>query len=229
MPSVEEKAASAAEAYTLANQIAQDAMMSFSQEQYDLITKMDSDLSDAFFKIGDAFYYTEGSAYQLAQALSTAAAAAVKDYEDILNRKRGIDSNDYNRLSDDQKKNWKYNKKTGKYEIQGNVSDTEYSAMMDALGYSYDKALEYAAQLGDVNAILTSTASDDKKTKALKAMALQYGAAAEEVNGLTQSELANLVLSKKWNKQAEASAKGLKANIDKLKELKKESSEYKST
>lgn len=229
LPSVADKAASAADAYTLANQIAQEAMMSFSQEQYDLITKMDSDLSDAFFKIGDAFYYTEGSAYQLAQALSTAAAAAVKDYEDILNRKRGIDSNDYNRLSDDQKKNWKYNKKTGKYEIQGNVSDTEYSAMMDALGYSYDKALEYAAQLGDVNAILTSTASDDKKTKALKAMALQYGAAAEEINGLTQSELANLVLSKKWNKQAEASAKGLKTNIDKLKELKKESSEYKST
>lgn len=229
LPSVSDKAASAAEAYTLANQIAQDAMMSFSQEQYDLITKMDSDLSDAFFKIGDAFYYTEGSAYQLAQALSTAATAAVKDYEDILNRRRGIDSNDYNRLSDDQKKNWKYNKKTGKYEIQGDVSDTEYGAMMDALGYSYDKALEYAAQLGDVNAILTSTAPDDKKTKALKAMALQYGAAAEEINGLTQSELANLVLSKKWNKQAEASAKGLKANIDKLKELKKESSEYKST
>ena len=229
LPSVSDKAASAAEAYTLANQIAQDAMMSFSQEQYDLITKMDSDLSDAFFKIGDAFYYTEGSAYQLAQALSTAATAAVKDYEDILNRRRGIDSNDYNRLSDDQKKNWKYNKKTGKYETQGDVSDTEYGAMMDALGYSYDKALEYAAQLGDVNAILTSTASDDKKTKALKAMALQYGAAAEEINGLTQSELANLVLSKKWNKQAEASAKGLKANIDKLKKLKKESSEYKST
>lgn len=229
LPSVSDKAASAAEAYTLANQIAQDAMMSFSQAQYDLITKMDSDLSDAFFKIGDAFYYTEGSAYQLAQALSTAATAAVKDYEDILNRRRGIDSNDYNRLSDDQKKNWKYDKKTGKYEIQGDVSDTEYGAMMDALGYSYDKALEYAAQLGDVNAILTSTASDDKKTKALKAMALQYGAAAEEINGLTQSELANLVLSKKWNKQAEASAKGLKANIDKLKKLKKESSEYKST
>lgn len=229
LPSVSDKAASAAEAYTLANQIAQDAMMSFSQEQYDLITKMDSDLSDAFFKIGDAFYYTEGSAYQLAQALSTAATAAVKDYEDILNRRRGIDSNDYNRLSDDQKKNWKYNKKTGKYDIQGDVSDTEYSAMMDALGYSHDKALEYAAQSGDVNAILTSTAPDDKKTKALKAMALQYGAAAEEINGLTQSELANLVLSKKWNKQAEASAKGLKANINKLKELKKESSEYKST
>ena len=229
LPSVADKAASAADAYTLANQIAQDAMMSFSQEQYDLITKMDSDLSDAFFKIGDAFYYTEGSAYQLAQALSTAAAAAVEDYEDILNRRRGIDSNDYNRLSDDQKKNWKYNKKTGKYEIQGDVSDTEYSAMMDALGYSYEKALEYAAQLGDVNAILTSTAPEDEKTKALKAMALQYGAAAEEINGLTQSELANLVLSKKWNKQAEASAKGLKANIDKLKELKKESSEYKST
>ena len=229
LPSVGDKAASAADAYTLANQIAQDAMISFSQAQYDLITKMDSDLSDAFFKIGDAFYYTEGSAYQLAQALSTAATAAVENYEKILNRRRGIDSNDYNRLSDDQKKNWKYNKKTGKYEIQGDVSDTEYGAMMDALGYSYDKALEYAAQLGDVNAILTSTASDDKKTKALKAMALQYGAAAEEINGLTQSELANLVLSKKWNKQAEASAKGLKANIDKLKELKKESSEYKST
>lgn len=229
LPSVADKAASAADAYTLANQIAQDAMMSFSQEQYNLITKMDSDFSDAFFKIGDAFYYTEGSAYQLAQALSTAATAAVKDYEDILNRRRGIDSNDYNRLSDDQKKNWKYNKKTGKYEIQGDVSDTEYSAMMDALGYSYKKALEYAAQLGDVNAILNSTAPEDEKTKALKAMALQYGAAAEEINGLTQSELANLVLSKKWNKQAEASAKGLKANIDKLKELKKESSEYKST
>nr|DAZ28869.1 MAG TPA: minor tail protein [Caudoviricetes sp.] len=229
LPSVADKADSAAEAYTLANQIAQDAMMSFSQEQYDLITKMDSDLSDAFFKIGDAFYYTEGSAYQLAQALSTAAAAAVKDYEDILNRRRGIDSNDYNNLSDDQKKNWKYDKKTGKYKIKAGVSDTEYGAMMDALGYSYEKALEYAAQLGDVNAILTSTASEDEKTKALKAMALQYGAAAEEINGLTQSELANLVLSKKWNKQAEASARGLKANIDKLKELKKESSEYKST
>lgn len=229
LPSVAGKAASAADAYTLANQITQEAMMSFSQEQYDLITKMDSDLSDAFFKIGDAFYYTEGSAYQLAQALSTAASAAVEDYEKILNRRRGIDSNDYNSLSDDQKKNWKYNKKTGKYEIQGDVSDTEYSAMMDALGYSYEKALEYAAQLGDVNAILTSTAPEDEKTKALKAMALQYGAAAEEINGLTQSELANLVLSKKWNKQAEASAKGLKANIDKLKKLKKESSEYKST
>ena len=229
LPSVADKAASAADAYTLANQIAQDAMMSFSQEQYNLITKMDSDLSDAFFKIGDAFYYTEGSAYQLAQALSTAASAAVKDYEDILNRRRGIDSNDYNRLSDDQKKNWKYNKKTGKYGIEAGVSDTEYGAMMDALGYSYEKALEYAAQLGDVNAILTSTAPEDEKTKALKAMALQYGAAAEEINGLTQSELANLVLSKKWNKQAEASAKGLKANIDKLKKLKKESSEYKST
>lgn len=104
MPSVADKADSAAEAYTLANQIAQDAMMSFSQEQYDLITKMDSDLSDAFFKIGDAFYYTEGSAYQLAQALSTAAGMAIKDYEDILNRRRGIDSNDYNRLSDDQRR-----------------------------------------------------------------------------------------------------------------------------
>lgn len=81
MPSISDKAASAADAYTLANQIAQEAMMSFSQEQYDLITKMDSDLSDAFFKIGDAFYYTEGSAYQLAQALSTAATAAVDNYE----------------------------------------------------------------------------------------------------------------------------------------------------
>lgn len=104
MPSVADKAASAAEAYTLANQIAQDAMMSFSQEQYNLITKMDSDFSDAFFKIGDAFYYTEGSAYQLAQALSTAAGMAIKDYEDILNRKKGVGATDYNKMSDDQKK-----------------------------------------------------------------------------------------------------------------------------
>ena len=229
LPSVEQKAASAADAYTLANQIAQDAMMSFSQAQYDLITKMDSDLSDAFFKIGDAFYYTEGSAYQLAQALSTAATEAVKDYEKILNRKEGIGASDYNKLTDDQKKNWEYNKKIGKYEIKPDVSDTEYNAMMKDLGYSYEKALEYAAQLGDVNAILASTAGDDKKTQALKAMALQYGATAEEVNGLTQAELVNVVTSKKWNKQAEASAKGLQSNIDKLKELKKTSSEYKST
>lgn len=229
LPSVGDKAASAADAYTLANQIAQDAMMSFSQKQYDLITKMDSDLSDAFFKIGDAFYYTEGSAYQLAQALSTAATEAVKDYEKILNRKEGIGASDYNKLTDDQKKNWEYNKKIGKYEIKPDVSDTEYNAMMKDLGYSYEKALEYAAQLGDVNAILASTAGDDKKTQALKAMALQYGATAEEVNGLTQAELVNVVTSKKWNKQAEASAKGLQSNIDKLKELKKTSSEYKST
>lgn len=229
LPSVEQKAASAADAYTLANQIAQDAMISFSQAQYDLITKMDSDLSDAFFKIGDAFYYTEGSAYQLAQALSTAATEAVKDYEKILNRKEGIGASDYNKLTDDQKKNWEYNKKIGKYEIKPDVSDTEYNAMMKDLGYSYEKALEYAAQLGDVNAILASTAGDDKKTQALKAMALQYGATAEEVNGLTQAELVNVVTSKKWNKQAEASAKGLQSNIDKLKKLKKTSSEYKST
>lgn len=104
LPSVEEKAASAADAYALANQIAQEAMMSFSQEQYDLITKMDSDLSDAFFKIGDAFYYTEGSAYQLAQALSTAATAAVEDYEKILNREKGVGATDYNKMSDEQKK-----------------------------------------------------------------------------------------------------------------------------
>lgn len=229
LPSVEEKAASAADAYTLANQIAQDAMMSFSQEQYNLITKMDSDLSDAFFKIGDAFYYTEGSAYQLAQALSTAAAEAVKDYEKILNREKAIGASDYNKLTDDQKKNWKYNKKLGKYEIKPDVDDTVYNAMMEDMGYSYEKALEYAAQLGDVNAILTSTAGDDKKTQALKAMALQYGATAEEINGLTQAELVNIVTSKKWNKEAEASAKGLQSNIDKLKELKKTSSEYKST
>lgn len=229
LPSVEQKAASAAEAYALANQIAQDAMMSFSQEQYNLITKMDSDLSDAFFKIGDAFYYTEGSAYQLAQALSTAATAAVKNYEKILNREEGIGASDYNKLSDDQKKRWEYNKQTGKYKVKNGVGEEEYQEMMETMGYSYEKALEYAAQLGDVNAILISTAPEDEKTKALKAMALQYGAAAEEINGLTQSELANLALSKKWNKQAEASAKGLKANIDKLKKLKKESSEYKST
>lgn len=229
LPSVEKKAASAADAYTLANQIAQDAMMSFSQKQYNLITKMDSDLSDAFFKIGDAFYYTEGSAYQLAQALSTAAAEAVKDYEKILNREKAIGASDYNKLTDDQKKNWKYNKKLGKYEIKPDVDDTVYNAMMEDMGYSYEKALEYAAQLGDVNAILASTAGDDKKTQALKAMALQYGATAEEINGLTQAELVNVVTSKKWNKEAEASAKGLQSNIDKLKELKKTSSEYKST
>lgn len=233
LPSVEEKAASAADAYTLANQIAQDAMMSFSQEQYNLITKMDSDLSDAFFKIGDAFYYTEGSAYQLAQALSTAAAAAIDDYEDILNRKKGVGATDYNKMSDDQKKGWKYNKKTGLYEVKDSVGKEEYQEMMETMGYSYDKALEYAAQLGDVNAILNSKAKTPeevkKRTQALKAMALQYGATAEEVNGLNDAELANVVTAKKWNEQAEASAKGLKTNIDKLKELKKKSSEYKST
>ena len=233
LPSISDKAASAGDAYALANQIAQDAMMSFSQEQYDLITKMDSDFSDAFFKIGDAFYYTEGSAYQLAQALSTAATAAVDDYEALLNRTRGVDAKDYNKLSDDQKKNWKYNKQTGKYEIKNGVTDAEYESMMETMGYTYEKALEYAAQLGDVEAILKSKAktSEDakKKTQALKAMALQYGATAEEINGLNDAELANVVTAKKWNKQAEASAKGLKTNIDKLKELKKESSEYKST
>lgn len=233
LPSVADKAASAADAYTLANQIAQEAMMSFSQEQYDLITKMDSDLSDAFFKIGDAFYYTEGSAYQLAQALSTAATAAVEDYEKILNREEGIGASDYNKLSDEQKKRWKYNKQTGKYDVIEGVGKEEYQQMMETMGYSYDKALEYAAQLGDVSAILNSKAKTPeevkKRTQALKAMALQYGATAEEINGLNDAELANVVTAKKWSKQAEASAKGLKANIDKLKELKKESSEYKST
>lgn len=228
LPSVEEKAASAADAYTLANQIAQDAMMSFSQEQYNLITKMDSDLSDAFFKIGDAFYYTEGSAYQLAQALSTAATAAVENYEKILNREEGIGASDYNKLSDDQKKNWKYNKQSGLYEIKDNVGADEYQAMMETMGYSYEKALEYAAQLGDVNAILNSTAPEEKKTKALKAMALQYGAAAEEIRNLSNEELANLVLSKKQDKQVEASSKALQENVEKLKELKKGSGEYKS-
>lgn len=229
LPSVGDKAASAADAYTLANQIAQDAMMSFSQEQYNLITKMDSDLSDAFFKIGDAFYYTEGSAYQLAQALSTAASKAVGDYEDVINRRRGIDATDYNKLSKDQQKRWKYNKQTGKYDIRQGVGEEEYDSMMETLGYTYEKALEYAAQLGDTNAILSSTADPKEKTKALKAMALQYGATAEEINGLKDAELASLVESKKWSKQAEASAKGLQSNIDKLKKLKKESSEYKST
>lgn len=233
LPSVEEKAASAADAYALANQIAQDAMMSFSQEQYDLITKMDSDLSDAFFKIGDAFYYTEGSAYQLAQALSAAATAAVDNYEKILNREEGIGASDYNKLSDEQKKRWKYNKQTGKYDVKKGVGKEEYQEMMDTMGYTYDKAIEYAAQLGDVTTILNSKAKTPeevkKRTQALKAMALQYGATAEEINGLNDAELANVVTAKKWSKQAEASAKGLKANIDKLKELKKESSEYKST
>lgn len=228
LPSVEEKAASAADAYTLANQIAQEAMMSFSQEQYDLITKMDSDLGDAFFKIGDAFYYTEGSAYQLAQALSTAATAAVEDYEKILNREKGIGASDYNKLSDDQKKNWKYNKQSGLYEIKDNVGADEYQAMMETMGYSYEKALEYAAQLGDVNAILNSNAPEEKKTKALKAMALQYGAAAEEIKNLSNEELANLVVTKKQEKQVEASTKALKKNVEKLKDLKKGSSEYKS-
>lgn len=233
LPSVADKAASAADAYTLANQIAQDAMMSFSQEQYNLITKMDSDLSDAFFKIGDAFYYTEGSAYQLAQALSAAATAAVDNYEKILNREEGIGASDYNKLSDEQKKRWKYNKQTGKYDVKKGVGKEEYQEMMDTMGYTYDKAIEYAAQLGDVTTILNSKAKTPeevkKRTQALKAMALQYGATAEEINGLNDAELANVVTAKKWNKQAEASAKGLKANIDKLKELKKESSEYKST
>lgn len=233
LPSISDKAASAADAYTLANQIAQDAMMSFSQEQYDLITKMDSDLSDAFFKIGDSFYYTEGSAYQLAQALSTAATAVVDNYERILNREEGIGASDYNKLSDEQKKRWKYNKQTGKYDVIDGVGKEEYQQMMETMGYTYDKALEYAAQLNDVTAILNSEAKTPeevkKRTQALKAMALQYGATAEEVNGLNDAELANVVTAKKWSKQAEASAKGLKTNIDKLKELKKESSEYKST
>ena len=228
LPSVADKAASAADAYTLANQIAQEAMMSFSQEQYDLITKMDSDLSDAFFKIGDAFYYTEGSAYQLAQALSTAATAAVEDYEKILNREEGIGASDYNKLSDDQKKRWEYDKQSGKYKVKGNVGKEEYEAMMETMGYSYDKALEYAAQLGNVDAILNSTAPEDKKRKALKAMALQYGAAAEEIKELSNEELARLVLAKKQDKQVEASTKALKENVEKLKELKKGSSEYKS-
>ena len=228
LPSVGDKAASAAEAYTLANQIAQDAMMSFSQEQYDLITKMDSDLSDAFFKIGDAFYYTEGSAYQLAQALSTAATAAVEDYEKILNRKKGVGATDYNKMSDEQKKGWKYNKQSGLYEVQDSVGEKEYQEMMKTMGYSYEKALEYAAQLGDVNAILNSTASDDKKTKALKAMALQYGAAAEELQNLTNEELANLAVTKKQEKQVQASSKALQENVEKLAELKKGTSAYKS-
>lgn len=228
LPSVEEKAASAADAYTLANQIAQEAMMSFSQEQYDLITKMDSDLSDAFFKIGDAFYYTEGSAYQLAQALSTAATAAVEDYEKILNREKGVGATDYNKMSDEQKKGWKYNKQSGLYEVKDSVGKEEYEQMMETMGYSYDKALEYAAQLGDVNAILNSTASEEKKTKALKAMALQYGAAAEEIKELSNEELANLVVTKKQEKQVEASTKALKENVEKLKDIKKGSSEYKS-
>ena len=228
LPSVADKAASAADAYTLANQIAQEAMMSFSQEQYDLITKMDSDLSDAFFKIGDAFYYTEGSAYQLAQALSTAATAAVEDYEKILNREEGIGASDYNKLSDDQKKRWEYDKQSGKYKVKGNVGKEEYEEMLETMGYSYDKALEYAAQLGNVDAILNSTAPEDKKRKALKAMALQYGAAAEEIRNLSNEELARLVLAKKQDKQVEASTKALKENVEKLKELKKGSSEYKS-
>lgn len=232
LPSVADKAASAADAYTLANQIAQEAMMSFSQEQYDLITKMDSDLSDAFFKIGDAFYYTEGSAYQLAQALSTAATAAVKDYEKILNREKGVGATDYNKMSDEQKKGWKYNKQSGLYEVKDSVGEEEYQQMMETMGYSYDKALEYAAQLGDVNAILnskTKTPEDEKKkTQALKAMALQYGAAAEEIKNLSNEELANLVVTKKQEKQVEASTKALKENVEKLKDLKKGSSKYKS-
>lgn len=228
LPSISDKAASAADAYALANQIAQEAMMSFSQEQYDLITKMDSDLSDAFFKIGDAFYYTEGSAYQLAQALSTAATAAVDNYEKILNREEGIGASDYNKLSDEQKKRWKYDKKSGKYKVKDGVGEEEYQQMMETMGYSYDKALEYAAQLGDVNAILNSIAPEEKKTKALKAMALQYGAAAEEIKNLSNEELARLVVAKKQDKQVEASTKALKENIEKLAELKKGTSAYKS-
>lgn len=232
LPSVEEKAASAADAYALANQIAQEAMMSFSQEQYDLITKMDSDLSDAFFKIGDAFYYTEGSAYQLAQALSTAATAAVEDYEKILNREKGVGATDYNKMSDEQKKGWKYNKQSGLYEVKDSVGKEEYEQMMETMGYSYDKPLEYAAQLGDVNAILNSKAETPedikKRTQALKAMALQYGAAAEEIKNLSDEELANLVVTKKQEKQVEASTKALKENVEKLKDLKKGSSKYKS-
>lgn len=232
LPSVEEKAASAADAYALANQIAQEAMMSFSQEQYDLITKMDSDLSDAFFKIGDAFYYTEGSAYQLAQALSTAATAAVEDYEKILNREKGVGATDYNKMSDEQKKGWKYNKQSGLYEVKDSVGEEEYQQMMETMGYSYEKALEYAAQLGGVNAILNSKAKtpeeEKKKTQALKAMALQYGAAAEEIKELSNEELANLVVTKKQEKQVEASTKALKKNVEKLKDLKKGSSGYKS-
>lgn len=232
LPSVEEKAASAADAYALANQIAQEAMMSFSQEQYDLITKMDSDLSDAFFKIGDAFYYTEGSAYQLAQALSTAATAAVEDYEKILNREKGVGATDYNKMSDEQKKGWKYNKQSGLYEVKDSVGEEEYRQMMETMGYSYEKALEYAAQLGDVNAILNSKAETPedikKRTQALKAMALQYGAAAEEIKNLSDEELANLVVTKKQEKQVEASTKALKENVEKLKDLKKGSSKYKS-
>ena len=232
LPSVADKAASAADAYTLANQIAQDAMMSFSQKQYDLITKMNSDLSDAFFKIGDAFYYTEGSAYQLAQALSTAAAAAVEDYEKILNREKGVGATDYNKMSDEQKKGWKYNKQSGLYEVKDSVGKEEYEQMMKTMGYSYDKALEYAAQLGDVNAILNSKAETPedikKRTQALKAMALQYGAAAEEIKNLSDEELARLVVAKKQDKQVEASTKALKENIEKLAELKKGTSAYKS-
>ena len=228
IPSITDRAESAASAYELANQIAQDAMMSFSQAQYDLITKMDTELSDAFFQIGDAFYYTEGSAYQLAQALSTAATAAVKDYEKILNREEGIDSLDYQKLSKEQQKNWKYNKKTGKYEVKSGVGADEYQAMMETMGYSYEKALEYAAQLGDVNTILNSTAPEEEKTKALKAMALQYGAAAEEIKNLSNEELAILVATKKQTKQVEASTKALQENVEKLKDLKKGSSEYKS-
>lgn len=104
--------------------------------------------------------------------------------------------------------------------------------MMETMGYTYDKALEYAAQLGDVNAILNSKAKtpeeEKKKTQALKAMALQYGAAAEEVKELSNEELANLVITKKQEKQVEASTKALKENVEKLKDLKKGSSGYKS-
>lgn len=52
-------------------------------------------------------------------------------------------------------------------------------------------------------------------------MALQYGAAAEEIKELSNEELARLVLAKKQDKQVEASTKALKENVEKLKELKK--------
>lgn len=53
-------------------------------------------------------------------------------------------------------------------------------------------------------------------------MALQYGAAAEEIKELSNEELANLVITKKQEKQVEASTKALKENVEKLAELKKE-------
>ena len=59
-------------------------------------------------------------------------------------------------------------------------------------------------------------------------MAFQYAAAAEEIKELSNEELARLVLAKKQDKQVEASTKALKENVEKLKELKKGSREYKS-